>query len=31
MCVVGAEGGIQAESDVFLLDHAVTVKCVFAR
>lgn len=28
MCVVGAEGGIQAESDIFLLDHAITVKCV---
>ena len=27
MCVVGGSGGIAKEADIFLLDHAITVKC----
>ena len=26
MCVVGGEGGITAEQDIFVLDHAITAK-----
>jgi hypothetical protein len=31
MCVIGGPDGITAEEDVFILDHAITVKCVCVR